>query len=281
VKLNGETYWITYYRYDYKVQPNQSAPVYEYVVEKSIGRESVDVCGMDMMGNTVDLGEHEVYAYKTIVTPVNAEKLRGKLTITVWYLSNVSEAFIYPWDVMWMSYMSPTGSSDNDFVGIQFEYTGQTFRMTNPGPFQSGLFPCASGNGDAFSDIGQDLTNLYIGWVATLNFGIWDEWTNTNVLVPQSGAWSDGQGHSWEWNTNPDGSAAFSGIAFKLVDFQWKYEGSPEEVSLDGKGKFSPYLPLLVEGEGHFSYKDEETGKTTVIYAYLKLEDLRLGKVSG
>lgn len=281
MKLNGETYWITYYKYYYKVQPNQSAPVYEYIVEKSVGKETVDVCGMDMMGNTVDLGEHEAYAYKTIVTPVKAEKLQGKLTVTVWYLSNVSEAFIYPWDVTWMGYMSPTGSPSGDFVGIQFDYIGQTFRIMNPNPFQSGLFPCAKGESDAFSNIGQDLTNLYIGWVATLHLGLWYSWEETNVLVPQSGVWTDGDGHSWSWSTTPDGSATYDGKSFKLVDFQWNYQGTVEGVKLQGSGKFSPHLPLLVEGDGYYSYKDEESGKTTVIYAYVNIEDLKLEKVSG
>lgn len=236
---------------------------------------------MDMMGNTVDLGTHEAYAYKTTVTPINAENLQGKLTVTVWYISNVSEAFIYPWDILWMGYMAPMGGYDNNFVGIQFEYQGQSFRLMNPSPFQTGLFPCVTGNGDISEDLSQDLTNLYIGWVATVQFGIWGEWSTTNVLVPQTGVWSDGQGHSWQWSTTPDGTVTFSGITFKLVNFQWEYTGTPEGVSLDGKGKFSPYLPILVEGDGHFTYKDEQTGKTTVIYAYLKLEDLRLEKLNG
>ncbi|ASJ08471.1 hypothetical protein A3L11_04180 [Thermococcus siculi] len=279
MKIGGESYWITYYKYDYKVQPNQSAPVYEYIIEKSVGKESVDVCGMDLMGNKKDLGEQEVYAYRTVVTPVKGKALDDTLTITVWYVSNMSEAFLYPWDVMWMGYMSPTGATDKNFVGIQFEYKGQTMRLTNPAPFQSGLFPCVEGDSDSLGEIGDDLSYLYMGWVAVIHLGFWYEWSDVNVLVPQSGAWTDLQGHSWAWSTTPDGTASYSGHTFKLVDFQWSYEGTVEGVKLQGQGKFSPDLPLVVESEGYYSYQDEE-GKTTVIYGYLKLEDLKLEKVS-
>ncbi|WP_048151085.1 hypothetical protein [Palaeococcus ferrophilus] len=280
INLGGESYLITYYKYDYKVQPNQSSPVYEYIIEKSVEKTKVHVYGQDMQMNKVDLGEQEVYAYTTVVTPVKAENMDDKLTITVWFVSNNSEAFLYPWDIMWMSYVSPMGSG-GDFVGMKFEYKGGSFLFMNPAPFQGGLFPYFEGDQDTFEELNDDLVNLYIGWLATLHMGVWYSWENTNVLVPQSGVWTDGQGHSWQWSTKPDGSATYDGKSFKLVDFQWSYEGTVEGVKLQGSGKFSPYLPLLVEGDGHYSYKDEDSGKTTVIYAYLKLEDLKLEKVSG
>ena len=280
INIGGESYWITYYKYRYKVQPNQSAPVYEYIIEKSVGKETIKVCGMDIMGNKKDLGEHKVYAYRTVVTPVKGAALDDTLTITVWYVSNQSNAFLYPWDVFWATYLSPTGVSDNTFVGMQFEYKGQTFRITNPSPFQSGIFPCFEGDMGDMEDISEDLGYLYMGWVALIHLGFWYEWSDVNVLVPQSGAWTDLQGHSWAWSTTPDGVATYSGFTFKLVNFQWTYEGTVEGVKLQGQGKFSPKLPLVVESDGYYSYRDEKTGKTTVIYGYLKLEDLRLEKVS-
>ncbi len=279
VKIGSEEYWITYYKYDYKIQPNQSAPTYEYTVEKSVEKTKIHVYGQDMSGNKVDLGEKEVYAYRTIVTPVKTASLDDTLTFTVWYVSNKSRAFLYPWDVLWLSYLSPY-SQDKEFVGMKFEYKGEEFLFTNPVPFQSGLFPYFEGNQQAFSDIAEDLNYLYMGWAATLNFGIWYSWENYNLLVHQSGTWSDNLGHSWEWSTEPDGTVDYSGVTFKLADFTWKYRGTAEGISMGGKGKVSPYLPLLVEGEGHYGYKDPKTGESLVIYAYLKLEDLKLEKVS-
>ncbi|ASJ10413.1 hypothetical protein A3L12_03415 [Thermococcus sp. P6] len=235
---------------------------------------------MDMQGNRVDAGEHEVYAYKTVVTPVKAAGLEDTLTVTVWYVSNESRAFLYPWDVMWLSYASPTGTTSDVFVGIKLEYGGKSFTVTNPNPFQSGLFPYFEGDQEVFNDINEDLGYLYMGWVAVINLGLWYEWSDVNVLVPQSGAWTDMEGHSYEWSTSPDGSATYGGHSFKLVDFSWKYEGTVEGVQLQGKGKFSPDLPLAVESEGHYAYKDSSTGETTVIYGYIKLEDLKLEKVN-
>ncbi|NJE77195.1 hypothetical protein [Thermococcus sp. ES12] len=274
--IGDETYWITYYKYRYKIQPDQNSPTYEYIVEKSIERSTVSVCGMDLMGNKKDLGEHEVYAYKTVVTPINAAGLENKLTITVWYLSNVSNAFIYPWDVLWLSYASPTGAGDNVFVGMEFEYKGKSFWIMNPAPFQNGLFPCFEGDTELPDAVNEDLGYLYMGWVALIHLGFWHEWSSMNVLVPQSGVWSDGMGHTWKWSTSPDGIVRYSGFTFKLVNFEWSYEGTVEGVKLQGEGKFSPDLPLLVESEGYYSYKDQVTGRTTVIYSYLKLEDLKL-----
>lgn len=280
INIGGETYWITYYKYRYKIQPNQSAPIYEYIIEKSVRKGTVNVCGMDLMGNKKDLGEQEVYEYVTVVNPVNAAGLEGPLTIKVWYTTNESEAFLYPWDVLWFAYLSPAGATDQTFVGIQFEYQGQIFRMTNPTPFQSGLFPCIEGDLDTSEAVSDDLGYLYMGWVTLLHLGFWYDWSDVNVLVPQSGVWADLYGHSWSWSTSPDGVVSYSGFTFKLVDFQWTYEGTVEGVKLHGGGKFSPELPLVVESEGYYSYKDQETGGTTVIYSYLKLEDLKLEKAS-
>ncbi|ASA76832.1 hypothetical protein CDI07_00475 [Thermococcus sp. 5-4] len=280
IEVNGERYIITYYKYDYKVQPDQNSPTYEYIVEKSVEKTKVHVYGMTVTGSKIDYKEHDAYAYTTVVTPVKAASLKDKLTITVWFVFNRSEAFLYPWDVLWISYLSPT-SRDREFVGIQVQYGDRTFLLTSPAPYRNDLLPYFEGDKDILSDINEDMTYLYMGWMATLHFGIWYAWENKNVLIPQSGVWSDMQGHSWAWNTKPDGTASFSGITFKLVDFEWKYQGSPEGVSMDGKGKFSPYLPLLVEGDGHYSYSDPKTGEKTVIYAYFKLEDLRLEKVSS
>jgi len=280
VEIDGDRYIITYYKYDYKIQPNQSASTYEYMVEKSVGKEKIHVYGMDVQGNRVDAGEHEVYAYKTVVRPVKAAGLDDTLTVTVWYVSNESNAFLYPWDVMWVSYASPTGTTSDVFAGIKLEYGGKSFTVTNPNPFQSGLFPYFEGDQDVFNDINEDLGYLYMGWVAVIHLGLWYEWSDVNVLVPQSGAWTDMEGHSWEWSTKPDGSATYGDHSFKLVDFSWKSEGTAEGVQLQGKGKFSPDLPLAVESEGYYSYKDPSTGETTVIYGYIKLEDLKLEKVS-
>ncbi len=245
-ELNGgETYLITYYKYDYKIQPNQSAPIYEYIVEKSVRKDKIHVYGQDMQGNKVDLGEQEVYAYETIVTPVKAASMDDTLKITMWFASNKSQVFLYPWDAMWMAYLSPT-VQDKTFVGVKFEYKGKSALFTNPAPFQSGLFPYfEGGDQDAFNDVNEDLGYLYMGWLATLNFGIWYAWEDVNLLVPQSGGvWSDMQGgHSWEWSTKPDGSATYGGHSFKLVDFSWKYKGTAEQVSMNGKGRLSPYLP--------------------------------------
>jgi len=278
VVVGDERYLITYYKYDYRVQPNQTAPVYEYIVEKSTGKAKIHVYGQDMTGSKVDLGEKEVYEYVTVVMPVKAAVLDDKLTIRLWFTSNRSDAFLYPWDVLWMSYISPYSQS-KEFVGMKFEYKDSSFLLTNPVPFQSGLFPYFEGNQDAFSDISEDLGYLYLGWAATLNFGIWYEWESYNLLVPQKGTWSDDLGHSWEWSTEPDGTVEYFGVVFKLVNFAWKYTGTAEGISMSGKGKVSPYLPLLVEGDGHYSYKDPKTGDSLIIYAYLKLEDLRLEKV--
>ncbi|KQH82576.1 hypothetical protein [Thermococcus thioreducens] len=278
INIKGETYWITYYKYRYKIQPDQNSQIYEYVIEKSVDKTTVNVCGMDIMGNKKDLGEQEAYAYRTVVNPIKAAGLDDTLTITVWYLSNMSDAFIYPWDVLWFSYMSPTGAGDNVFVGIQFDYKGRSFSVMNPAPFQSGLFPCFDGDMTLPDAVNEDLGYLYMGWVALVHLGFWYEWSNVNVLVPQSGVWSDGMGHTWTWSTSPDGVTSYSGFTFKLVNYQWKYEGTVEGVKLQGEGKFSPDLPLVIESEGYYSYKDPNTGQTTVVYGYLKLEDLKLDK---
>ena len=279
IKVGGNEYKVTYYKIYYKVQPNQSSPTYEYIVEKSMKKTKIHVYGVDFSGNKVDIGEKEVYEYTTVVTPKKAAQLQGKLTLRVWYTKEEGDVFIYPWEIGWMGYLAGYGGSDNAFVGFQFEYGGETFTITFPGPFQGGLMPYMDGNSDWMEQVNEDLTNLWVGWFAAMQVGIWSAWTDENLAVPRTGTWSDGF-HTWTWSTKPDGTVTFSGVKFKLVDAEWKYSGSPEEVSMNGKAKIAPKLFMPVELEGYFSYSDMNTGETTTIYGYIKLEDLKLEKVS-
>ena len=281
VIINGENYTVTYYKIHYKVQPNQSSPVYEYTVEKSIGKTKVHVYGMDMTGNTVDLGEHEAYEYTTVVTPIKAAELNGKLILKVWYKKPVGEAFIYPWDAVWATYFNPYGGTQaNNFIGLEMDYGGQKMVITNGAAFKTGLFPHIEGDSGWMDEVKTDLNNLYMGWFAVVHISIWNDVGAHNLLAPQSGSITDSQGHKLEWSSSPDGTATFSGVTFKLVDFQWTYSGASEGNTISGKGKLSPYLFMPIEVEGHITYRDEKTGGSTTIYGYLKVEDLKLQKVS-
>ncbi|WP_297436437.1 hypothetical protein [Thermococcus sp.] len=281
VTINGKKYLVTYYKIHYKVQPNQSSPVYEYIVEKSVEKTKVHVYGTDLTGGTVDLGEHGVYEYTTVVTPIKAAELRGKLVLKVWYKEPVGEAFIYPWDAVWATYFNPYGSTQvNNFVGMEMDYEGQKMVMTNGAAFKTGLFPHLEGSSDWMNEVKTDLNNLYMGWFAVVHVAIWNDVGAHNMMAPQSGAIADSFGHKLEWSSNPDGTVTFSEVAFKLVDFQWKYSSASGDLSaISGKGKLSPYLFMPVEVDGHVSYLDEKTGESTTIYGYMKIEDLKLEKV--
>lgn len=276
VTIDGENYTVTYYRALYKVQPNQSSPVYEYVIEKSFEKTKIHVYGTDAMGGKKDLGEKGVYQYVTVITPKNAAAMKDKVTIKVWYKNETGDSFIYPWEMGWTSNMY--GGSTN-LVGFQVDYMGRTLTFTNPRAFGGSLFPYMEGDNEILSDIGPDLTNLWMGWFTIIQVGIWTAWSDENLAVPQSGTWSDMLGHTWSWSTKPDGTATFSGITFNLVDGQWKYSGSPEGVNLGGKATVAPELFIPLEVEGHFSYIEQGTGQKTTIYGYIKIEDLKLEKV--
>jgi len=279
VVVNGEKYLVTYYKVLYKVRPNQSAPLYEYTVEKTLKKTKVHVYGTDMSGSTVDLGMKDVYEYTTVVTPIKAAWLKDKLVLTVWFTKENGDAFILPWNMGWMGQMSSAGFSGGDFVGMEMEYEGKKFLMTNPAPFKSGLFPHMEGSSEWTKYASQDLTNLYMGWIAVMQLGIWSAWSDKNLAVPQSGTWSDGL-HSWDWQTKPDGTAEFSGVRLNLVDAEWKYSGSSGVLNLNGKSVFSPGLFLPLEVSGYFTYTDQSTGKPVDVYGYMKVEGLKLEKVS-
>jgi len=276
VKVDGKEYIVVYYKILYKVQPNQSSPVYEYIVEKSFEKTKVHIYGRDMNGNKVDLGEKEVYQYTTVVTPKKAAKLKGKLTLKVWYTKPSGEAFIYPWEAVWVTYMTEMGGGN--FAGMQMSYNGETLIFTNPMAFGSNLYPYFEGSANWTDEVSTDLGNLWIGFVAATQFGIWSAWSDENLAVPESGSWSDFQGHSWSWTAKPDGTVTFSGIPFKLVDVTWQYSGETEDTKMKGEAKIAPKLFMPVEMEGYFSYSNE--GRTTTIYGYIKVEDLKLEEVS-
>jgi len=278
VEVNGHEYRVVGYTVTYKVRPDTGEPLYEYRIQKSVKRTKIHVYGMDMTGNTVDLGEKEVYEYTTVVTPIKGEKLDDKLILRLWFTSEANDVFIYPWNLGWMAFINPYGGGNASFVGLEMEYKGESFKIISPAAYQQGLLPSMEGDSEWMEEINDDLTNLYMGWFAVVSLGLWSAWQDVNLLVPQSGTWSDGV-HSWEWSTKPDGTVTFSGVRFKLVEGQWKYEGSDEEVTLKGDAKFSPYLFLPVEVNGYFTYRDSETGKMKTIYGYFKIEDLKLEKV--
>lgn len=174
-------YTITYYRYAYKVRPNQTSPVYEYILEKRVEKTKIHVYGQDMRLNKIDLGEHEVHAYETVVTPVKAVSMNSKLVITIWYVSNKSNAFLYPWDVSWFAMISPY-TQNTEFVGMEFEYKGEKFLFMNPAPFQSGLLPYFEGNDELLGSLNEDLTNIYMGWVSVLHLAVWSAIAEENPM---------------------------------------------------------------------------------------------------
>jgi len=269
VKVEGGEYRVTYYRVDYRIRPNQSAPLYEYIIEKTLEKTTVPVYGVDLNGDKVDLGEREVYQYTTVVVPLKAAQLRDRLIIKVWYLTERDDAFLYPWHIGWLA---PMGEG---FVGFRFEYGNRSFTMTSPAQFQSGLMPYFEGDGELINDVNEDLANLYMGWLAITQLGLWSALSDLDLSVPRSGAWSDGF-HQWTWATEPDGSATFSGVKFRLVDARWEFT-SADGVRLEGKAKIAPNLFLPVETEGYFSYTGEEP---VLVYGHMKVEDLKLEKVS-
>ncbi|WP_457751913.1 hypothetical protein [Thermococcus sp.] len=276
VSINGEQYKVVYYKALYKVQPNQTSPIYEYIIEKSVEKTKIHIYGTDAMGNKKDLGEKEVYQYTTVVTPIKAAEMKDKTTIKVWYKNESGESFLYPWEMGWGSNMY---GSSTDFVGFQIEYMGEKFTFTNPMAYGESLFPYIGGNDAVLDNIGTDLTNLWMGWFTVIQVGIWSSWSDTNLAIPESGTWTDAMGHTWSWSTKPDGTVTFSGVTLKVVDAQWSYKGAPEGTSFKGKARVAPKLFLPLEVEGHFSYIDQTTGGTTTIYGYIKIEDLKLEKV--
>ncbi|WP_199919972.1 hypothetical protein [Thermococcus piezophilus] len=278
MEIGDAMYTITYYRYAYKVRPNQTSPVYEYILEKHVEKTKIHVYGQDMRLNKIDLGEHEVYAYETVVTPVKAVSMDSKLVITIWYVSNKSNAFLYPWDVSWFAMISPY-TQNTEFVGMEFEYKGEKFLFMNPAPFQSGLLPYFEGNDELLGSLNEDLTNIYMGWVSVLHLAVWSAIAEENLMSPYQGTWSDMQGHTWRYSIKPDGVVSIGGFDFKTADVEWSYAGVPENVTLSGSGKVSPSLPIPILVEGSFSYKENNRWRT--VYAYLELKELRLEKVKG
>ncbi|WP_048146559.1 hypothetical protein [Pyrococcus abyssi] len=277
IEVNGKEYKIVGYQVNYKVQPSPDSETYEYKIEKSVRKVKVHIYGMSLSGGKVDLGEQEVYEYLTVITPIKAMNMEDKLIFRFWLPKESNEMFLYPWDVGWLGFFSPMGSS-GDFSGLEFEYMGEKLTITNPTPYKSGLFPYVNGNGDFMEEVSDDLNNLYMGWAAMINLALWSAWSDKNVLVPQHGSWSDGL-HSWKWKTNPDGNVELSGMTFRVVNAEWNYSGGPENIDLSGKGRFSPKIPIPLYIEGRFYSKDPETGEEVEVYGEYELEDMKLEEI--
>ncbi|AEC51219.1 hypothetical protein PNA2_0301 [Pyrococcus sp. NA2] len=277
VKIDGEEYKVTGYKLYYKIRPSPDSEIYEYEIEKSVEKTRVRVFGRSMTGDKVDLGEKDVYEYKTIIAPIKSINMEDKLTIRFWVTAESEDMFLYPWNIGWAGVLSPMGSS-GDIVGVEFEYMGEKFTITNPSAFRNDLFPYFEGNSDWISDLNDDLVNIYTGWVAMVNLALWSAWSDKNVLVPQHGTWSDGM-HSWEWSTKPDGETVISGFKFRVIKAEWKYTGGPESIELSGSGKFAPEIFMPLEVNGKFSSRDPDTGEEIVIYGAYRLEEIKLEKI--
>ncbi|WP_460128976.1 hypothetical protein [Thermococcus prieurii] len=274
IKVNGEKYVITHYVVLYKVKPNETSPLYEYRIEKTERKKKVKVYGTDFSGNKVDVGTFEVYEYETVITPVKAVSMKEKLIIKVWYTERASDAFIYPWDMGWAT----GGSGQNQVVGFEMDYGDRQMLYTNPMAVGKSAIPYIGGDQNIMDELNTDLMNLYYGWFAVLHVGMWADWSGKNLLVPQSGTWRDFFGHTWNWQTRPDGTVEFSGIKFRVIEGTWSYAG-PEGVSMKGKAKVAPRIFIPLEVDGHFSFVDDN-GNPRTIYGYFKIEELDLAKAS-
>ncbi|NJE54702.1 hypothetical protein [Thermococcus sp. 21S9] len=270
--MNGEKYIITHYVVIYKVRPNETSPLYEYRIEKTERKTNITVYGMDFSGSKVEVGTFEVYEYETVITPVKAFAMEEPLTIKVWYTTRASDAFIYPWDMGWAS----ANYGQNKVVGFEMDYKGKQLLYTNPMAVGKSAVPYMGGDQNIMDELNTDLMNLYYGWFAVLHVGIWADWSDRNLLVPQSGTWSDFFGHVWSWETKPDGTVEFSGVKFRVVEGTWSYAG-PEGVSMTGKAKVAPKIFIPLEVDGHFTFVDNN-GNPQTIYGYFKVEQLDLAK---
>ncbi|WP_285519307.1 hypothetical protein [Thermococcus nautili] len=274
IDVNGEKYVITHYVVLYKVRPNETSPLYEYRIEKTERKANITVYGMDFSGSKVEVGTFEVYEYETVITPVKAAAMEEPLTIKVWYTTRASDAFIYPWDMGWAS----ANYGENQVVGFEMDYQGRQLLYTNPMAVGKSAIPYMGGDQNIMDELNTDLMNLYYGWFAVLHVGIWADWSGRNLLVPQSGTWSDFFGHAWSWETKPDGTVEFSGIKFRVVEGTWSYTGV-EGVSMTGKARVAPKIFIPLEVDGHFTSIDEN-GNPLTIYGYFKVEELDLAKAS-
>jgi len=277
VRKNGAEYKIIGYRLSYKVRPSSDSETYEYTIEKNVKRTKIQVFGIGLSGEKVDLGKKNVYEYETTVTPINSVNMEDKLIFRFWLTNESQDMFIYPWDIGWSGIFSPMGGEER-FVGVEFEYRGKKFTVINPTPYKKGLFPYINGNSEWMKELNDDLNNLYMGWAAMVNLALWSAWSDKNVLVPQQGTWSDGT-HSWEWETRPDGEITFSGVTFRVINAEWKYSGEPEGIKLSGNGKFAPEIFIPLSVEGWFSSKDPKTGENIEIYGAYELQDIKLEEI--
>jgi hypothetical protein len=271
IRVDGREYVITHYVVLYEVRPNETSPLYRYRIEKSEEVTNLTVYGRDFYGSKVKVGTFKVYEYRTVITPINAAVMKGDVTIKVWYTERTSEAFIYPWDIGWAA-----GSGTDNVVGFEVDYGNESLIYTNPLSLGKSTLPYIGGNQNLLDELNPDLMNLYYGWFAVLNVGIWADWSVRNLLVPQSGTWRDYFGNEWSWKTRPAGTVRISGIEFKTVEGEWSYLWNGTR--FNGTATVAPKIFIPLEVRGEFTYVTD-SGLPETIYGHFKVEEMTLSNV--
>lgn len=266
VELGGKNYYITHIEYVYTAGYNDGSK-YTFDVMKERGYAQIHVYASEN-GNKKDLGTFKVFAYHGRLTPVNNDTLPG---LEYWIFvkertKNSDTYFLAP-------ILNFGALISGNVVEVEIVSGSERYFWSNPAalgmydkmPYQAGDL------NDVFSSIDSGIGTI---WTAVISSGIWTGLENYDLTKPGQYDWS-GMGISYHYKITPDGTVTFGGKTFRTANVEWSY--SIGGVSVTGKGKVAPALPIPIHFEGTFANPMEGVGT----WSKFELKDLRLSENFG
>ncbi|WP_461865293.1 hypothetical protein [Thermococcus sp.] len=266
VKLGGKNYYITHVRYLYTAGYNDG-PKYTFDVMKERGYAQIHVYASEG-GAKKDLGTFKVFAYHGKLTPVNNDTLPG-LEYWIFVKDRTKDT-----DASFLAPILNFGALiSGNTVEVEIVSGSERYFWSNPAalgmysemPYQEGDL------NDVLSSIDEGIGTI---WTAVVSSGIWTGLENYDLTEPGQYDWN-GMGISYHYKISPDRTVTFDGKTFKTANVEWSY--SLGGVSVSGKGKVAPALPIPVHFEGIFV--NPVQGLKT--WSEFELKDVKLSESLG
>ena len=266
VRINGESYYITYIKYTFTVKTPDGSQTYE--VEKRRGYIKTHVYSEEN-GQKKDLGEFNLFAYYEKVIPLNGTNATEPFEYLVAVKDRTKDT-----DQWFLNPLPALGALGTGGAVIAEAKSGSSyFYWSNPAAVgHYSELPYTEGNLDSvLGDIGK-----YLGqaWTALLGSGAWSGLEGHDLMQRDEYSFSF-MGLEYSYKIEPDGTVTLDGKRFRVSNVKWSY--SAMGATLQGKATIAPELPVPIETEGTFA--SLSTG--TKGYSKLKLEGIKLEKEFG
>ncbi|WP_456423736.1 hypothetical protein [Thermococcus sp.] len=261
VRINGESYYITYIRYTFTVKSPEGERSYEVIKQRGYVKAHIY---SDENGKK-DLGEYNFFAYYGKIIPLNDPDMKGPLEYLILIKERTKDS-----DSYFLTPFPDFGAITSGTTAvIEASYGGNYFYWSNPASVgKYSELPYTEGDLNAL--MGAIPGTAFQGWTVMVSSAVWTGLEDRDLSKPAEFS-SSFMGMGYSYKVSPDGTVTFDGKDFKTSNVEWSW--AIGNVRGQGKARIAPALPVPVESEGTFSTMGGES-----YYSKVSLEEMKFSK---